>query len=313
MLNRREVVVAAGVAAVSALGGGHARAAEPGDAKAAGGGEPETVRLWAGDAPGAKGKEDADVPTLAVYRPAADKANGAAVVVCPGGGYGMHAIDHEGRQVAEWLNGIGVTGCVLKYRLGRRYQHPAMLHDVARAIRTVRARAGDWKLDGGRVGVLGFSAGGHLASTAATHFDAGDAKAADPIDRVSSRPDVAVLIYPVIMLSGPHAHAGSRTNLLGDNPPQEMVDLLSNEKRVTDKTPPTFLVHSADDNPVPPENSFEFVSALRANRVPCELHLFDHGGHGYGLGGKDEALRQWPDLCAAWLKGRGFLQGKQPA
>jgi acetyl esterase/lipase len=305
MLNRREVVVAAGVAAVSALAGStdRARAAEGDEAK------PQTIRLWEGDAPGAKGKEDADVPTLTVHRPPADKANGSAIVICPGGGYGMLAMDHEGTQVAAWLNSIGVTGCILKYRLGRRYQHPAMLHDVARAIRTVRSRAGEWGVDGARVGVLGFSAGGHLASTAATHFDAGDKDAADATDKLSSRPDVAVLIYPVIMLSGPHAHAGSRTNLLGDNPPQEMVDLLSNEKRVTDKTPPTFLVHSLDDNGVPPENSFEFVSACRANRVPCELHLFDHGGHGYGLG-NSEALRKWPELCAAWLGGRGFLKGK---
>jgi len=185
-----------------------------------------------------------------------------------------------------------------------------MLDDVGRAIRTVRANAEQWGVDPKRVGVLGFSAGGHLASTAATHFDDGDPKAADTTDRESSRPDVAVLIYPVIMLSGPHAHAGSRTNLLGDNPPQEMIDLMSNEKRVTDKTPATFLVHSTDDTGVPPENSFEFVSALRAHRVPCELHLFDHGGHGYGLGGKDEALNMWPGLCAAWLGGREFLKGK---
>ena len=302
MLNRREVVAAAGLAAVSALAAaGRARAAD--DVK------PETIRLWAGDAPGAKGQEDADVPTLTVYRPPPDKANGSAIVICPGGGYGMLAMDHEGHQVAAWLNSIGVTGCILKYRLGRRYQHPAMLHDVARAIRTVRSHTGDWMIDGSRIGVLGFSAGGHLASTAATHFDDGDPKSADAVDKLSSRPDVAVLIYPVIMLSGPHAHAGSRTNLLGDNPPQEMIDLLSNEKRVTEKTPPTFLVHSIDDNGVPPENSFEFLAACRANRVPCELHLFDHGGHGYGLGNSD-ALRKWPELCAAWLGGRGFLKGK---
>lgn len=305
MLNRREVVVAAGLAAVSALAAAGSRARAADDEV-----KPETIRLWAGDAPGAKGQEDADIPTLTVYRPPADKANGSAIVICPGGGYGMLAMDHEGHQVAAWLNTLGVTGCILKYRLDRRYQHPAMLHDVARAIRTVRSHTGDWKVDGSRIGVLGFSAGGHLASTAATHLDDGDPKSADAVDKLSSRPDVAVLIYPVIMLSGPHAHAGSRTNLLGDNPPQEMIDLLSNEKRVTEKTPPTFLVHSIDDNGVPPENSFEFLAACRAHRVPVELHLFDHGGHGYGLGGEDKALRQWPSLCAAWLEGRGFLKGK---
>jgi len=305
MLNRREVVVAAGLAAVSALAMDREASATADEGAAA---KPETLRLWEGDAPGAKGKEDVDVPTLAVYRPAADKANGASVVICPGGGYGHLAMDHEGHQVARWLNTLGVAGFILKYRLGRRYRHPAMLTDVGRAIRTVRARAAEWKLDGGRVGVLGFSAGGHLASTAATHFDAGDDKATDAVDRQGSRPDVAVLIYPVIMLSGPHAHGGSRDNLLGEDAPQEMIDLLSNEKRVTDKTPPTFLVHSMDDTPVPPENSLEFARSLRAHRVPHELHLFDHGGHGYGLGGEDKALRMWPDLCAAWLEGRGFLK-----
>ncbi len=304
MLNRREVV-AAGIAAVSALAlNGRAGAAE-GDAK------PETLRLWEGDAPGAKGKEDADVPTITIYRPAADKANGASVVICPGGGYGGLAMDHEGHQVAAWLNTFGVTGFILKYRLGRRYQHPAMLTDVGRAIRTVRARAGDWKLDGARIGVLGFSAGGHLASTAATHFDDGDANAADAVDRENSRPDLAVLIYPVIMLSGPHAHTGSRDNLLGENAPQEMIDLMSNEKRVTDKTPPTFLVHSIDDKPVPPENSFEFVKSLRAHNVPCQLHLYDHGGHGYGLGGKDPSLSTWPMVCGKWMESRGFLKPRQ--
>ena len=303
MLNRREVV-AAGVAAVSALALNARAGAAAEDVK------PETMRLWEGDAPGAKGKEDADIPTLTIYRAPADKANGAAVVICPGGGYGGLAMDHEGHQVARWLNSIGVTGCILKYRLGRRYHHPAMLTDVGRAIRTVRIRAADWKVDAGRIGVLGFSAGGHLASTAATHFDEGDAKAADAVDRVSSRPDLAVLIYPVIMLSGPHAHTGSRDNLLGENAPQEMIDLLSNEKRVTDKTPPTFLVHSADDGPVPPENSFEFVKSLRAHNVPCQLHLYDHGGHGYGLGAKDPSLSTWPMLCEKWMEGRGFLKGK---
>ena len=305
MLNRREVVVAAGVATVSALVSPQARGAA---VSAADEGKPETIRLWEGDAPGAKGKEDADVPTLTIYRPAADKANGASIVICPGGGYGHLAMDHEGHQVARWLNTLGVTGCILKYRLGRRYRHPAMLTDVSRAIRTVRARAGDWKLDAGRVGVLGFSAGGHLASTAATHFDDGDDKAADAVDRQGSRPDVAVLIYPVIMLSGPHAHGGSRDNLLGENAPQEMIDLMSNEKQVTGKTPPTFLVHSTDDKPVPPENSFEFVKSLLAHGVPCQLHLYDHGGHGYGLGGNDPVLSTWPMLCGKWLESRGFLK-----
>ena len=277
------------------------------------GDEPKTYPLYPEGVPGAQGGEtgdefhSGDVPTFTVFRPEEGKANGASVVICPGGGYGFLATEHEGKEVALWLNSLGVTGVVLKYRLAPKYHHPAMLHDVQRAIRTVRERAQEWGLDPKRVAVHGFSAGGHLASTAATHFDAGDDKATDAVDRQGSRPDVAVLIYPVIMLSGPHAHGGSRDNLLGEDAPQEMIDLLSNEKRVTEKTPPTFLVHSTDDGPVPPENSVEFARSLRAHRVPHELHLFDHGGHGYGLGGDDPVLSAWPDQCAAWLRRRGFL------
>ncbi len=264
------------------------------------------LRLWEGDAPGAKGSEDADIPTITVYSPPAEKRTGAAVVVCPGGGYAILA-PHEGKPVAEWLNTLGVTGIVLNYRLGPRYHHPAMLQDVSRALRTVRYHAQEWGLDPHRIGVLGFSAGGHLASTAATHFDEGDPGAADPIDRVSSRPDAAILIYPVITLSGPYAHAGSRHNLLGDNPPQALVELLSNEKQVTPQTPPTFLVHTADDEGVACENSLMFAEACRKASVPVELHVFEHGPHGFGLGGNDPVLSRWPVLCADWLKQRGFL------
>jgi acetyl esterase/lipase len=270
---------------------------------------PEPQRLWEGDAPGAQGTTDADVPTITVYRPPAGKSNGAAVVVCPGGGYAGLA-EHEGRPVAEWLNTLGVTGVVLKYRLGPRYHHPAMLNDVSRALRTVRFHAADWGLDPQRIGVLGFSAGGHLASTAATHFDDGDPNAADPIDRVSSRPDIAILVYPVITLSGPYAHIGSRNNLLGENPPQELIDLLSNEKQVTSRTPPTFLMHTNEDSGVPAENSLLFALACRKAGVPVELHLYEHGQHGFGLGGNDPVLKTWPAVCAAWLKGRGFLTAK---
>lgn len=268
----------------------------------------DVISLWTGDAPGAQGTSDADIPTLTVYCPEADKGNGASVVVCPGGGYGGLAA-HEGKPVAEWLNHIGVTGFVLKYRLGPRYHHPVMMEDVNRAIRTVRAHAADWKLDPDRIGVLGFSAGGHLASTAVTHFDAGNADAEDPIDRVSSRPDFGVLIYPVITMTGPYAHQGSRRNLLGDSPSQDLIDLLSNEKQVTEKTPPCFLVHSSTDEAVPFQNSVMFAEALHKHHVPVELHVFDHGPHGFGLGGKDPVLSQWPGLCAGWMEYHGWLSG----
>jgi acetyl esterase/lipase len=267
----------------------------------------QPLRLWEGDAPDAKGALPADIPTLTVYAPAPEKSNGAAVVVCPGGGYGGLA-DHEGKPIAEWLNTIGVTGIVLKYRLGPKYHHPVEMGDVARAIRTVRSHATDWGIDPHRVGVLGFSAGGHLASTAATHFDAGNAGAPDPIDRLSSRPDVAILIYPVITFTDPSTHGGSRHNLLGDNPSPDLITLLSNEKQVTAQTPPCFLVHGTDDAVVPAENSLMFALACRKAGVPVELHLYEHGPHGFGLGGGDPVLSAWPGSCAKWLEHRGFLK-----
>lgn len=267
----------------------------------------QPLRLWEGEAPGARGTEPADIPTLTVYAPVPEKSTGAVVVVCPGGGYGGLA-DHEGKPIAEWLNTIGVTGIVLKYRLGPKYHHPVEMGDVARAIRTVRSHAADWGLDPHRIGVLGFSAGGHLASTAATHFDAGSASAPDPIDRLSSRPDVAILIYPVITFTDPFTHSGSRRNLLGDTPSPDLITLLSNEKQVTAQTPPCFLVHGTDDNAVPAENSLLFALACRKAGVPVELHLYEHGPHGFGLGGSDPVLSAWPGSCAKWLEHRGFLK-----
>lgn len=280
-------------------------AAQAADAPASG---PQTYPLWPGGVPGSKGSDaDKDVPTMTVYLAPSDKATGASVVICPGGGYGHLAMDHEGKQVAEWLNGLGVAGVVLKYRLGPRYHHPAMLQDASRAIRTVRARAADWHLDPHRVAILGFSAGGHLASTAGTHYDAGQADASDPIERQSSRPDRMILLYPVIGLATPYAHKGSLRNLLGENPPSEVVTSLSNETQVREDTPPTFLVHTNADTAVPPENSLLFALALRKEKVPVELHLFEKGRHGLGLGPKDPAFGAWPGLCATWLKGQGFL------
>lgn len=266
---------------------------------------PTTVPLWPNGVPGAIGNEAQDTPTLTIYAPPAGKSNGAAVVVCPGGGYGGLAA-HEGEPVARWLTENGVTGIVLKYRLGPRYRHPAMWNDASRALRTVRARAKEWGVDPRRVGILGFSAGGHLASTAATHFDAGDKNAADAVERESSRPDLAILIYPVVSLEQ-FAHLGSRRNLLGENPPADLVRLLSNETQVTAQTPPTFLIHSHEDTGVPAENSILFALALRKAGVPVEMHLYEKGKHGFGLGGDDPVLSGWPALCAAWMRGRGFL------
>jgi acetyl esterase/lipase len=254
------------------------------------------------------GSETLDQPKITDYRAPADKAKSAAVVVCPGGGYEVLASDHEGRMVAEWLNSLGVSAFVLQYRLGPRYRHPVPLQDVQRALRTVRARAGEWGVDPRRIGVLGFSAGGHLASTAETHFDDGRADAADPMERVSSRPDFAVLCYPVISLVTSAVHAGSRSALLGENPDPKIVDSLSSELQVTPRTPPTFLWHTDDDEAVPVENSVLFFEAMKKAKVPGELHVFAHGKHGAGLAPNDPALSQWPHLCALWMEGMGFLR-----
>lgn len=266
------------------------------------------IVLWPGGAPGAKGSDPLDIPTLTPYLPSKEKATGAAIIICPGGGY-THLADHEGGPVAEWLNSIGVAAFVLKYRLGPRYQHPAPLLDAARAIRLVRTRAGEWALDPDRVGILGFSAGGHVASTLGTHFDSGKPGAADPIDRVSSKPSLMILIYPVITMRE-KTHAGSKQNLLGNNPSPELVTLLSNDEQVTKETPPTFLVHTTTDTAVPVENSISFATALRKAGVPFELHLYERGPHGFGLGREDPILATWPDRCAAWLRVHGFASAK---
>ena len=274
-------------------------------------GDREFHLLWPNGAPGAVGSEPVDKPKITVYLAPADRATGAAVVVCPGGGYQVVAADHEGKQIAEWLNSLGVSAFVLQYRLGQRYRHPAPLQDAQRAIRLVRSRATQWRLDPKRIGILGFSAGGHLASTAATHFDDGKPDASDAIERESSRPDFAVLCYAVISLVDPVAHSGSRRNLLGDPADPALVEWLSNEKQVTARTPPTFLWHTADDSAVPVENSLQFFEALHKAGVPGELHVFPHGRHGLGLAAGDPAVSQWPRLCAAWMEGLGLLK-KQP-
>ncbi|MBI1388339.1 MAG: alpha/beta hydrolase fold domain-containing protein [bacterium] len=270
----------------------------------------EPMVLWPDGAPGAIGNEDADIPMLTVNLAPKDSNTGAAVVVCPGGGYGALAMDHEGKQVAEWFNRNGINAIILKYRIAPRYHHPAPMQDVQRALRTVRYNAKDWGIDPGRIGVMGFSAGGHLASTAGTHYDAGDPTAKDPIEQVSCRPDFMILVYPVITLDDPYAHKGSRRNLIGENPSKELQDSLSNEKQVTDDTPPTFLMHTYDDTGVPCENSIFFYLALRQHHVPAEMHLYEPGKHGFGLAPNDPVLSTWPDRCIDWLKTRGIISSK---
>jgi acetyl esterase/lipase len=267
--------------------------------------EGQVLPLWQNGAPGALGNDDADVPTMAVYR--APRPNGTAILVFPGGGYGALALVHEGRQWAYWYNAMGITAFVVKYRLGPRYHHPIELGDAQRAIRTVRARAAEFGVSPDRVGIMGFSAGGHLVSTAATHFDAGLADPKDAIDRASSRPDFLILGYPVISFDPAITHAGSVRNLLGDNPDPKLIENLSNDLQVTARTPPTFLFHTANDAAVPVENSIRFFLALRKAGVPAELHVFENGPHGVGMALSDPTLAKWTELLAGWLRAHGLM------
>jgi acetyl esterase/lipase len=261
------------------------------------------VPLWPDGAPGALGKSDKDIPTLTRYLPESAKATGAAIVICPGGGYGALA-KHEGEGYALWLKEHGIAGFVLKYRLGSNgYRHPAMLQDAARAVRLVRARAEEWKVDRKRIGIIGSSAGGHLASTLLTHFDAGQADATDLIERQSSRPDLGILCYAVITMSQ-NTHGGSRQNLLGKDPAPELIQLLSNEKQVTPQTPPCFIWHTWEDTAVKVENSLDFAAALRRAGVPFDLHIYQKGRHGLGLGNG----HPWASDCLFWLKEQGFAK-----
>jgi acetyl esterase/lipase len=268
--------------------------------------EVQTFPLWPDGAPGALGHDPSDIPTLTYY-PAA-RGVPSAVIVAPGGGYRALAMNHEGRQVANWLNAVGITAFVLKYRLGPRYHHPIELGDAQRAIRTVRAHAAEYGIKPDRIGMMGFSAGGHLTSTAETHFDAGNPNAPDPIDRVSSRPDFAVLGYAVISFIAPYSHRGSEQALLGDNPDPKLLAYLSNETQVTSETPPTFLFSTSGDTTVPSENSVAFYLALHKAHVPAELHIFQNGPHGVGLDLGDPALGEWPTLLIHWLRGLGMLE-----
>jgi acetyl esterase/lipase len=265
------------------------------------------IRLWEGDAPNANGKEAIDIPTITPFLAPKEKATGAAIIVYPGGGYVRLSDVKEGSAVAEYLNSIGVTAFVLKYRLGPKYGQPNQLLDASRAIRMVRSRAKEWGIDANRIGILGFSAGGHLASTLATHYDFGDANSTDAIEKISSRPDLQILIYPVVTM-GEFTHAGSKKNLLGENPTEELVKKYSNELQVTKNTPPAFIVASVEDKAVPFENSLQYVQALRKNGVPFEFHLYEKGAHGFGLAPTDPILSTWKDRLKDWLVLRNFVK-----
>jgi acetyl esterase/lipase len=267
----------------------------------------ESVEIWPDGAPGAVGDEAADRPTLTLFLPDPQPEKCAAVVVCPGGGYGHLAIGHEGREIGEWFNSLGLAAFVLKYRIAPRYRHPAPLDDAQRALRLVRARAQEWKIDPSRLGIIGFSAGGHLASTAATHFDDGEQKAPDPVERQSCRPDFAILCYPVVTMTDPSTHRGSRRNLLGDTPDPKLVRWYSNETQVIAQSPPTFLFHTGADQAVPAENSLMYYLALRKAGIPAELHVYEPGRHGVGLAASDPILSTWSGHCEDWLRSHGVL------
>ena len=269
--------------------------------------EPQTIPLWQGRAPGALGDAPEDIPTLTMYMPPNTIGPMTAVIVAPGGGYRTLSMNKEGRIPATYLNSLGIAAFVLKYRLGSKYHHPIELGDIQRAIRTVRARAAEWHIAPERIGVMGFSAGGHLASHASTQFDGGSAEAADAIDRESSRANFAILAYPVISLSEAWTHQGSRTYLLGEKADVELARRLSTDTQVTSRTPPTFLFHTNADASVPVENSVHYFLALRKAGVPAEMHIFKDGPHGVGLPMNDAALSEWPKLLANWMRASGVL------
>lgn len=268
---------------------------------------PKIEFLWPDGAPGALGSEEADRPNLTIYLPKTNFVQ-SGVIVCPGGSYGMLAVDHEGKQIADWLNARGVAAFVLRYRLGPRYHHPIELGDAQRALRFVRYHAAEYGLAADKIGIWGFSAGGHLASTAGTHFDSGKGDATDPIDRVGSRPDFMILAYPVISLTTQYVHRGSLRNLLGENPDPQVAASLSNETQVTAQTPPTFLFHTTTDTGVPPENSVLFYLALRKAGVPAEMHIYEQGPHGVGLALFDPFLSAWSRQLEPWMRLHGWLK-----
>lgn len=267
------------------------------------------IPLWPNGAPGALSTNADDIPTITPYLPDPKTATGTAMVICPGGGY-VFLAPHEGHDYALWLNQHGVTCFVLKYRLGSHgYHYPAEFQDVTRAMRWVRAHADEYKIDPHRVGIMGSSAGGHLASMLLTHFDSGNSDSADPIERQNSRPDLGILCYPVITM-GKLTHQGSKENLLGKNPSPELVKFLSSELQVKTNTPPCFIWCTYEDHTVPMENSMMFAEALRKHHVPFSLHIYEKGGHGMGLADKPPFAHPhpWANDCLFWLKQRGFIK-----
>jgi acetyl esterase/lipase len=279
---------------------------------------PSLIELWPEGVPDlrANGRPEAmtktggvsnvNNPTLTVFAPSAGKANGTAVIICPGGGYVHLSFTHEGTVPAQWFNSLGVTAFVLKYRLDD-YGHPAPLRDVLRAIRSVRSHAADFGLHPDHIGVLGFSAGGHLAASAATLYDAPEGRTGAALDATSARPDFAILVYPVITFQAPFAHSGSRKALIGPNPTDELVRHLSLELQVTKNTPPAFIVQGENDRTVPVENSLMFYQALKAAGVPAEIHLYAKGPHGFGMNPGNGAISDWPHLCEVWLRANGWV------
>jgi acetyl esterase/lipase len=270
--------------------------------------EPQRILLWENGAPGTPATKPENEPAFSMYRPESQNAARSAVVICPGGGYVHLAMDHEGKQIAEWFNQLGVTAFVLQYRNNSSgHHHPVPMMDGQRAIRTVRARAAEWNIDPAKIGVMGFSAGGHLASTLATHFDNGQSKAEDAAGRTSSRPDFLILCYPVISMTESYMHRGSRENLLGKDADEALAANLSNEKQVTAQTPPTFIFQTDADKPVPAENCVAFYLALRRAGVPAELHIYQDGKHGVGLASDVPATSTWPDRLRDWMQVRGIV------
>ncbi|WP_373230078.1 alpha/beta hydrolase [Cohnella sp.] len=256
------------------------------------------IELWPEGAPRAEGNNDEDIPALTAYP--VDGDGRGAVIVCPGGGYGARA-NHEGEPIALWLNSIGIHAFVLRYRVAP-YRYPCALTDVQRAVRYVRHNAADYGINKNKIGVLGFSAGGHLTASIGTQYDSGNPEAKDEIDRQSCRPDAIILCYPVITMKPPYYHQGSMLNLLGPAPDQELVERMSCEGQVTADTPPTFLWHTSDDGAVPVENSMLFASALRRAGVPFDLHVYEKGRHGLGMAEEDEHVASWTSVCGLWLK-----------
>jgi acetyl esterase/lipase len=284
--------------------------------------EPFTLQLWPDSPPGAvefpepevindSGHvENVHIPTLRVFLPDPDKALGSAVLICPGGAYWLLAIDHEGYQLARWFNERGVAAAVLKYR-HRQHKHPVPLQDAQHALSTIRFNAKSWGINPDQIGVMGFSAGGHLASSLATHYNEPQPLPNDPISQVSARPNFQILIYPVISLYSEAAHSGSRNNLLGEDADPELVQFMSSELQVTEQTPPAFLV-STDDDPVRSENSVFYYLALREKKVPAELHIYKKGGHGYGLRLADQPVGSWAKRLEDWMRISGYLDKTVP-